>query len=158
MRKRRAGGVTKDWHRFRRATHRGTPIDVPRRAILLLALTPIALILALLAITGLPSVPAKAPDSPQAALDAGLRAIKDGDLPGFRASLVPAVAAKAGPKELARCQEFLRAKPVRPGWEAAERTAVDNHVVVRVNVTADQKVALHQLSGRWLADSVWCAQ
>ena len=107
-----------------------------RRAVLLLALTPIALVLVLLAVAGLPSLPrAAGPPSAQAALDAAIQALDANDLDAFRATLAPELAARLTPRQFAACRERVARGPRSPQWSAA----------------------FHERKGRWLAGSLWCA-
>jgi hypothetical protein len=150
-----------------------------RRAVLLLALTPLALIAILFALAHLPDTRARSaptapatpppaaaspidPDaavlsSPQLSLEAASRALAAGDEARFRRTLLPAVAAQLTPDAFARCRSQLGRSAPQADWQRADRFAQDGHAVARVAL-GEQQVGFHQLDGKWLADRLWCAR
>ena len=92
--------------------------------------------------------------SARATVDTQLMLLREGRDADFRATFLPTVAVT--PEAIAACRRRIDQVPVKPDWEVAEDVVIDGHAVRRVSMFGKSMTGFHELSGRWLADAVWC--
>jgi hypothetical protein len=97
--------------------------------------------------------------TPQSTVALQLRLLDARDLPAFRATFLPAVAATITPDMMEACRTRVHQVPVLPDWEMAEdSTSPESGLRIRrVSMFGKSMTGFHeQADGRWLADAVWC--
>ncbi|MFI5299437.1 MAG: hypothetical protein ACHREM_15200 [Polyangiales bacterium] len=85
-----------------------------------------------------------------------LRLLEAGDLATFRATFLPGV--EVTEAAFAACQAGIKAHHPVPDWAHSDEQWDAGHFVVVVSIIGPEPARFHGLDGRYLADSVWCAQ
>jgi len=92
--------------------------------------------------------------SPTATVDSQMMLLRENRDEEFRKTFLPSVPISAD--QIDACKKKIASSVVKPDWEMAEEQVVNGHRVKRVSMFGKSMTGFHDMSGKWLADYLWC--